>query len=144
MAAVMGRGVSTGIALMLPVLMLAWLGGVEATEPAPPPLHVSVGDLMKDQQQYDKRMVIVSGLVRSVEFQRGRRGSEYLLLMLEEIHGTSPEPHPSVKVVTHELTRVKVGEQILVRGVYHVEGHQGGHAYERFIDAEEIRKESAI
>lgn len=108
------------------------------------PLHVSVGDLAREPQRYDKQMVIVSGVVRSIEFQRGRRGSEYLLLTLEEIRAESKEQLPTVNVVTQDIPRVKIGEQLLVRGIYYLEGKQAGRPYERFIDAEEIKRESAI
>ncbi len=108
------------------------------------PLRVSVGDLVREPQRYDKQRVLVSGVVRSIEFQRGRRGSEYLLLTLEEIHAESQKQLPSVSVVTADLPRLKVGEQILVQGVYYVEGKQAGRSYERFIDAEEIRRENAL
>ena len=146
----MGRGAEAWTAS----IALALCGALFASLPLPrswatdstgkEPPRVSISDLDQEPQQYDNRMVLISGLVRSVEFQRGRRGSEYLLLTLEEIHGASPEPHQSVKVVTHELTRVKVGEQILVRGIYHIKGNQGGRTYEGFIDAEEIKQENAI
>jgi hypothetical protein len=144
----MGRGHSTGIAPM----MLALLGLLFVAVPRPwagdttgvEPLRASIGDLVQEPQRYDKRMVIVSGVVRSIEFQRGRRGSEYLLLTLEEIHAEPQQQRPVVNVVTQDLTRVKVGEHILVRGIYHIEGNQGGRPYVRFIDAEEIKKESAI
>jgi hypothetical protein len=144
----MGRGHSTGIAAM----MLALLGLLFVALPRPwatdttgvEPLRASIGDLEREPQRYDKRLVIVSGVVRSIEFQRGRRGSEYLLLMLEEIHAGPQQQRPAVSIVTQDLTRVKVGEHILVRGVYHIEGNQGGRPYERFIDAEEIKRESAI
>jgi len=144
----MGRGYSMGIAPM----MLALLGLLFVDLPRPwamdttgfEPLHASIGDLEQEPQRYDKRMVIVSGVVRSIEFQRGRRGSEYLLLTLEEIHAAPQQQRPTVSVVTQDLTRVQVGEQILVRGVFYIEGNQGGRPYERFIDAEEIKRESAI
>jgi hypothetical protein len=144
MSGEMGRGHSLGIAVLGPALLLAWLGGpvlLEAGEA--PPLRVSIGDLAKEPQRYNKQMVLVSGMVRSVEFQRGRRGSEYLLLILEEIHGVSPGPHHSVNVVTQSVLRLNIGEQLLVRGIYYLEGNEGGRSYERFIAAEEIKHESA-
>jgi hypothetical protein len=107
-------------------------------------MRVSVGDLVREPQRYDKQRVLVSGVVRSIEFQRGRRGSEYIMLMLAEIHSTSQESGPAVTVVSLDIPRVKVGEQVLVRGVYYVEGKQAGRAYERFIDAEEIRRGNAL
>jgi len=143
----MNRSRSIGIALLAPILVLAGLGGpatfLLANDTPPAPLRVTVGDLVKAPQRYDKRMVQVSGVVRSIEFQQGRRGSEYLLLTLEEIHGVSPAPRPSVKVVTQYVLRVQIGEQLLVRGVFYIEGKEAGRPYERFIDAEEIKTESA-
>jgi len=144
----MGRGYSAGIvpiALALLCVFFAasprlWATDTKSVEP----LRVSVGDLEREPQRYDKRMVIVSGVVRSIKFQQGRRGSEYLLLTLGEIHAGSQTQLPTVNVVTQELTRVKVGEQLLVRGVYYIEGKEAGRSYERFIDAEEIKRESAI
>jgi hypothetical protein len=144
----MGRGNLSGIAPVALALLCAlfialprlWATGAVNVEP----LRVSIGDLDREPQRYDKRMVIVSGVVRAIEFQRGRRGSEYLLLTLEEIHADLQPQRPTVSVVTHDLTRVKVGEQLLVRGVYHLEGNQGGRPYKRFIDTEEIKRESAI
>jgi hypothetical protein len=145
---VLGRGYSAGIALIGLALLCAlfvviprpWAG--DAT--GPEPLRASIGDLGREPQRYDKQMVIISGVVRSIEFQRGRRGSEYLLLTLEEIHAEPQPQRPTVRAVTHDLTRVKVGQQILVRGIYHITGNQGGRTYEGFIDVEEIKLESAI
>jgi hypothetical protein len=144
----MGRGYSAGIApialALLCTLFVAlprpWAGDATGDEP----LRASISDLGREPQRYDKRMVIISGVVRSIEFQRGRRGSEYLLLLLEEIHAEPRQQPPTVNVVTHDLTRVKVGQQILVRGIYHITGNQGGRTYEGFIDVEEIKLESAI
>jgi len=141
-----GRGwLAAAVVVMLPVILCLQPGvsmNLWAKE-APPPLRVSVGDLAREPQRYDKQMVIVSGVVRAIEFQRGRRGSEYLLLTLEEIHAGPHEQLPTVSVVTQDIPRLNVGDQVVVRGVYYIEGKQGGRPYERFIDAEEIKRESA-
>lgn len=142
--------VGSGFSALMVSIALAVLCGLIGAparlwaKEAAPPRHVSVGDLAREPQRYDKQMVIVSGVVRSIEFQRGRRGSEYLLLTLEEIHAGPQQQLPTINVVTQDVARVQIGEQLLVRGIYYVEGKQAGRPYERFIDAEEIKRESAI
>jgi len=139
------RGSSIGRLLIVPVVLCALLGPPTRlwAKAAAPPMRVSVSDLAREPQQYDKQRVLVSGVVRAMVFQRGRRGSEYVLMTLEELRGALQEPPPSVNVVTADLPRVKVGEQILVRGVYYVAGMEAGRSYDHFIDAEEIRRERA-
>jgi len=142
---IVGRGALAGGLIVTLAVCGVQFGSLErlwAKEPTPP-RHVSIGDLVREPQRYDHQRVEVSGVVRSIEFQRGRRGSEYALLTLEEIHAGPQEGVPSVSVVTADLPRVKVGEQLLIRGVYYIEGKQAGRPYERFIDAEEIRRERA-
>jgi hypothetical protein len=110
---------------------------------APPkelPMLVSVGDLTADPDQYDGHRVVVTGSVRSLEIQRGRRGSEYIMLILEE-NTASASSGPSVSVVTLTLPPVRQGHHALVQGVYHREGKQAGRTFEHFIDAEVILKE---
>lgn len=142
----LGRGASAGVVLAVFMLFCAPPGPLTelwAKEVHPPPVRVSIGDLAREPQRYDKQRVLVSGVVRAIEFQRGRRGSEYLLLTLEEIHAAPERRAPSVSVVTSDIPRVGVGDQIVVQGVYYVEGKEAGRPYERFIDAEEIRRERA-
>jgi hypothetical protein len=140
-----GRGAPVGVVLAVLTLLCMPPGPLTKlwAKEAEPPVRVSISDLAHEPQRYDKQRVLVSGVVRAIEFQRGRRGSEYLLLTLEEIHAAPEGRAPSVSVVTADIPRVGVGDQIVVQGVYYVEGKEAGRFYERFIDAEEIRRERA-
>jgi hypothetical protein len=75
--------------------------------------------------------------------QQGRRGSEYVELTLQERGTARSTDPPVVTVVSLTIPRLRVGEAALVRGVYHREGKQAGRPYEFFIDADEIRRDSA-
>ncbi len=108
-----------------------------------PPLRAAVHELVDDSGRYDGRQVVVSGLVRSIEFQQGRRGSEYLILNLEEEPPTRSGSTPSVKVIGFAFPNIAVGAQVQVQGIYHREGKWGGHSYEYFIEAQEVRRENA-
>jgi hypothetical protein len=104
------------------------------------PMLVTVGDLIGDPGQYDGHRVVVNGHVRSIEMQRGRRGSEYIFLVLEEVNAPDPKG-PAVSVISLTLPPVRQGNKALVQGVYHREGNQAGKPFENFIDAEVILRE---
>jgi hypothetical protein len=110
---------------------------------APPkelPMLVSVTELTADPDQYDGHRIVVTGYVRSMEIQRGRRGSEYIMLVLEE-KASNTSSAPSVSVVSLTLPPVREGGHALVQGVYHREGRQAGRTFEHFIDAEMVLRE---
>ena len=104
------------------------------------PMLVTVGDLTDDPGQYDGHRVVVNGHVRSIEIQRGRRGSEYIFLVLEEVDAPNPKG-PTVSVISLTPPPVRQGNKALVQGVYHGEGYQAGKPFENFIDAEVILRE---
>ena len=106
-----------------------------------PPLSVTISALLSGPDQYDGQRVIVSGRVRSIELQEGRRGSSYVRIVLDEVGNKSDEPVPSVTVIILNIPPVREGLDVLVQGVYHREGRQAGRIFENFIDAEVIVKE---
>ena len=108
------------------------------------PLLVAVHDLVNDAAQYDGRRVVVTGLVRSIELQRGRRGSEYILLVLEDDASKPPDGPPTIKVISATFPKIAKGQTALVQGIYHREGRQGGRPYEFFIDAEMVLHEKSL
>lgn len=121
-------------------------GGSESRGEGPPkelPLLVAVHDLVEDPAQYDGRRVVVTGLVRSIEFQRGRRGSEYILLVLEDETNPPSKGSATIQVISPIFPKVGKGQTALVQGVYHREGKQGGRPYEFFIDAEVVLREKS-
>ena len=106
-----------------------------------PPLSVTISALISGPDQYDGQRVIVSGHVRSIELQEGRRGGSYVRIVLEEVGKESDGPVPWVTVIILSIPPVREGHDVLVQGVYHREGRQAGRIFEHFIDAEVILKE---
>lgn len=124
---------------------LILVNGLTAGTPAAAKsLRVAIHDLLDEPERYDGQRVMVTGFVRSIELQRGRRGSEYLELVLEESPATPKTAPPYLTVISLNRADVRIGYRLVVEGVYHREGKQAGRPYEYFIDAEEIRRESAI
>jgi hypothetical protein len=113
------------------------------TSPKELPLLVTVGELAAQPDQYHNHRIVVSGRVRSIEIQRGRRGSEYVMLILEEVAPDAVESAPTVAVISLTLPKVGEGHHALVQGVYHREGRQGGQPFEHFIDAEVVLREES-
>ena len=102
------------------------------------PMQVTVSDLASEPKQYDGHRVVVTGRVRSMEVQLGRRGSEYLIIVLEEDSPASSEKVKPVQVYIPTVPKVREGDRALVQGVYHIEGKQAGRNFEHFVDAEAI------
>jgi hypothetical protein len=127
--------------LLFLLLLLAFSADSIAKGPLKePPLSVTIGALLAGPDQYDGQRVIVSGRVRSIELQKGRRGSSYVMIVLEEMDFQSGESVPSVNVIILNVPPVYEGNEVLVQGVYHREGRQAGRTFEHFIDAEVIFK----
>ena len=105
------------------------------------PLLVTIRELLTDSSKYDGHRVVTTGRVRSMEGQIGRRGSEYVLLVLEDAEAGAIEPIPSIQVISLTLPPVREGHHALVQGAFHKEGKQAGRSFEYFIDAEVILRE---
>jgi hypothetical protein len=130
--------------LVVLTLVLALWGRPENMAQAAPkelPVLATIKELLAEPNRYDGRRVVVAGRIRSIEFQTGRRGSEFILLVLEEHRADPNDPNLSIDVTSITLPKVRRGNSVLVQGVYHVEGKQGGRSFERFIDADTIVKE---
>jgi len=102
------------------------------------PMQVTVSDLASEPKQYDGHRVVVTGRIRSMEVQLGRRGSEYLMIVLEEDSPASSEKVKPVQVYIPTVPKVREGDRALVQGVYHIEGKQAGRFFEHFVDAEAV------
>ncbi|MBI3811374.1 MAG: hypothetical protein HY283_04105 [Nitrospirae bacterium] len=102
------------------------------------PMLVTVSDLAAEPGRYDGHRVVVTGLVRSIEMQTGRRGSEFLLLILDEDSASSSGTVQPVQVYSPTIPKVREGDHALVQGVYHKEGKQAGRLFDHFVDAEVI------
>ncbi|MBI3995867.1 MAG: hypothetical protein HY349_07815 [Nitrospirae bacterium] len=102
------------------------------------PMLVTVNDLAEQPGEYDGHRVVVTGRIQSMEIQRGRRGSEYLILVLEDDSAESSVNVKPVKIFSPTLPKLQEGDPALVQGVYHKEGRQGGRPWEHFVDAEVI------
>lgn len=113
------------------------------TSPKELPMLVTVGELAAQPDQYHNHRIVVSGRVRSIEIARGRRGSEYVMLILEEVVSDDAESASTVAVISLTLPKVGRGHHALVQGVYHREGRQGGQPFEHFIDAEVVLREES-
>lgn len=80
----------------------------------------------------------MTGRVRSMELQMGRRGSEYFVLVLEEESAAPSGTTPPVQVLSAAVPKVRRGDHALVQGIYHREGKQAGRPFEHFVNAEVI------
>lgn len=125
--------------LLLGVILTPSSGTLAAKRPPRElPAPVAVRDLVERPAEYDGRRVIANGFVRSIELQQGRRGSEYVVLVLEDAAADAPESVFSVTVVSLSVVSFRKCDRALVQGVYHREGKQAGRPYEHFIDAEAV------
>ena len=130
---VLRRCVFSLIIISLSVMGIAKTG--RAKEVKELPVLVTVEQLSAQPDQYDGHRVVVTGRIRSVEIQTGRRGSEFLLLVLEE---DSSATSKTVQVYFPNLPSVKPGDRALVQGTYHREGREAGRPFENFVDAEVV------
>lgn len=105
------------------------------------PMLVTLTELQTEPSHYDGHRIVVTGRVRSIEVQKGRRGSDYVMLVLEDETSGGASSRFSIRVVSLTLPTVRQGHLALVQGTYHVEGRQAGRSFEHFIDAEVILKE---
>lgn len=104
------------------------------------PIPTTVGELSAEPGQFDGHRVFVTGRVRTITVERGRRGSEFLAMTLEEVSPERPGG-PSVRVFSLDPFRLSQGNRISVQGTYHREGRFGGLPYEEFIEADAILRE---
>jgi len=102
------------------------------------PLSATVEQLSAQPELYDGHRVVVTGRIKSIELQRGRRGSEFLMLVVED---DSAVVSKTVQVFSPFMPVVTPGERVLIQGVYHLEGRQAGLTFEHFIDAEIITRD---
>ena len=124
------------------IFLLSFRGDLIAKSPLKdPPTTVTIQALLTAPEQYDGRRVIVTGRVQSMEVQTGRRGSSYVMMVLEEIGSPSGKAIPTVTVIILDIPKVNTGSDVLVQGIYHREGRQAGKTFEHFIDAEAVLKE---
>lgn len=123
------------------VLLLSRNSLIAKGPPKELPMQVTVSDLRASPDLYDNHRVVVTGQVRSIEVQKGRRGGSFVLLVLEERPQGTPEIILSIQVVSLTLPHVSEGHRALVQGVYHREGWAGGRPFEQFIEAEAILRE---
>jgi hypothetical protein len=130
---------------ILPMLLFFFLCGPSVSQGAPKelPMLVTLKDLSTEPGQYDGHRVVVSGRVRSIEVQNGRRGSQLALLVVEEEMPKGSELKSTVFVITLVTPPVKQGQQALIQGIYHLEGRQAGRLFNHFIDAEVIVREKS-
>jgi hypothetical protein len=106
------------------------------------PLNASVHDLVERPDDYDGRLVLVTGYVGRVGWERGRRGSEYVELRLDEAGTAAGAAEASVMVISWPGFPVKQCEHVLVQGVFHRSGNQAGRPYELFIEADAVLRDA--
>ncbi len=123
--------------------VLATLWGDGSVQAAPKELSplVAIGDLSVGSDRFDGHRVVVRGRVRSIELRNGRRGSEFVMLVVEEQTPDASGRLLSVQVFTFTPPLVGTGETVLVQGTYHREGRQAGLPFEHFIEAEAILRD---
>lgn len=135
--------VKSAFRMILFGVLFLFLSGPSISQSAPKelPMLVTLKDLSSEPGRYDGHRVVVTGRVRSIEVQTGRRGSQYALLVLEEAAPKESDLRSTVFVITMVTPPVKQGNQALIQGVYYLEGKQAGRLFDHFIDAEVIMKE---
>ncbi|HEY5593992.1 MAG TPA: hypothetical protein VIL61_02395 [Nitrospiria bacterium] len=104
------------------------------------PIPATVQELSAQPDQYDGHRVFVTGRVKVIKIEVGRRGSEFVAMSLEESSKDGAKG-PSVKVFSLTSPPLFEGSRISVQGTYHREGRFGGVPYEEFIEADAILRE---
>ncbi|HXN06425.1 MAG TPA: hypothetical protein VN944_05105 [Nitrospiria bacterium] len=97
-----------------------------------------VGKIRSSPEAYDGKTIRVSGRVRSILPGRGKRGSEFLIILIEAPQAKPDEDSEAITVFAYFVPRFKVGSMIIVSGVYHKWGHWAGSEHEHFIEASKI------
>ncbi len=105
------------------------------------PLNAAVRDLVEHPDQYDGRLVVVTGYIGHVAWERGRRGSEYVEIRLDEAATEAGVTEASVTVISWPGSAVRKCQHVLVQGVFHRTGKQAGRPYEFFIDADAVLRD---
>jgi hypothetical protein len=134
---------SVALVLLAPVVWtgMGW-GGAHAARAGEAPLNAAVHDLVERPDDYDGRLVLVTGYVGRVAWERGRRGSEYVELRLDEA-GAAGGSEASVTVISWPGSIFKTCQHVLVQGIFHRTGKQAGRSYELFIEADAVLHDDA-
>ena len=99
---------------------------------------VSVKKIRLAPDDYDGKRIKVSGKVRTITSERGKRGSEYLMIVIEGAQSAPEETAETLKVFIYFSPKIKKGSSIIISGTYHKWGHWGGSEQEHFIEANKI------
>ncbi|MBI1823341.1 MAG: hypothetical protein HY200_01785 [Nitrospirae bacterium] len=99
---------------------------------------VPVNKIRLSPDDYDGKRVKVSGQVRSITSDRGRRGSEFLTIVIEGTKTNLEETSETLKVFIYFAPPIKKGSSVIVFGTYHKSGHWGGTEQQHFIEASKI------
>ena len=124
----------TGLAMFL---WLGWPGDGVDIDAKELPIPATIQELLSQPDRYDGQRVFVNGRVRTIKMETGRRGSEYMGMVLEEA-ASDTDPGSSVRVFSLTVPRVGKGNPVSVQGTYHRQGRFGGWPYDDFIEADTI------
>lgn len=125
-------GCRKGLLVLRTVIVISTLvpAGSAETPRRELPVLVTIRELMEDPERYDGRRVVVMARVRSIELQKGRRGGDYIVMVLEqspsESKGRMTDDMVSIQVFSLTLPPVREGQRAVVQGVYHREAMAGG------------------
>ncbi|MHB8481385.1 MAG: hypothetical protein ACYDBV_01415 [Nitrospiria bacterium] len=130
--------------LVLTLLCLPALAGsvpaeLKTKEPGISPLSIEV--IRHSPELYDGKNIKVAGQVRSLAPARGRRGSEFIVLVLESSKSPPDDSSQILTVFSYLSPPLKKGNRVIVTGVYHKEGYWAGSTHEHFIEASQITPE---
>jgi hypothetical protein len=121
------------------VVLLVGIGLLAAEGRAKESLNpVSVKNIRLTPDAYDGKTLKVSGQVRSVTPGRGKRGSEFLIVVIEGPPSKTDETSPELTVFSYFAPPLKVGTPVIVLGVYHKSGRWAGSDHDHFIEASKI------
>ncbi|MBI1821733.1 MAG: hypothetical protein HY036_11065 [Nitrospirae bacterium] len=118
-------------ALILSILCLPVLADTVTS-----PLSIEV--IRSSPELYDGKNIKVSGQVRSLNPSRGKRGSEFMVLVLENSNFQPGDSSQTLTVFSYFTPPLKKGGRVIVTGVYHKTGYWAGSTHDHFIEASKI------
>lgn len=95
------------------------------------PILVTLEELEGDQ--YNTQRVVVMGSVRSVEGKRGRQGSQYFQIEIDDEERT-------ITILSLSMPKISPGHFVAVQGTFHQRGWFAGYPMSQYIIAEMVVK----
>ena len=107
-------------------------------------IHTTVNEIVTSPDQFDGIKVEVIGRIVSIERRASRNGNFYLEVTISEFNSNPRQTENQIKVYAFMWPRLTKGDAIVIEGKYHVDYWFGGWPSENFIDAEVVKRGSAL